>query len=69
MSTPHAAACTCKPCCEDRCAQLLVDAVAERDAMTPREAAVAAGARSDAEVAQLEQQIRADREVALRTPA
>lgn len=45
----------------DAAAQLYVDAVAERDAMTPEDAARAAGARTPAEVERLTGLIRAQR--------
>lgn len=66
MSTiAHSSNCLCKGCCEDRCAQAYVDAIAARDAMTPRDAAIAAGARTPEQIAQLEARIRNDREAAL----
>ena len=60
--TAHAAACTCRDCCLDRAAQLYVDALAARDAMTAEDAARAAGARSPEQIQTLAAQIRADRE-------
>lgn len=50
----------------DRVAQLYVDAVAERDSMSPRDAAKAAGARTDAEIDALAARIQADRDEATR---
>lgn len=45
----------------DAAAQIYVDALAERDCMTPDDAARAAGARTPAEVAALAARIRGDR--------
>lgn len=64
MTAAHApsAICVCDGCCEDRAAQVLVDAIARRDALSPRDAAVAAGARTEAEVERLAARIAADRQ-------
>lgn len=51
----------------DAAAQLYVDALAERDAMTPEDAARAAGARTAAEVERLAAVIRLQRQPARRT--
>lgn len=47
--------------CIDAAAQIYVDALAERDAMSPEDAARAAGARTPEQVASLAARIRADR--------
>jgi hypothetical protein len=46
----------------DAFAQAYVDAVAERDSMSPEDAARAAGARTESEVAALAARIRRERE-------
>jgi hypothetical protein len=45
----------------DAAAQIYVDALAERDSMTPEDAARAAGARTPQQIAALAARIRADR--------
>jgi hypothetical protein len=45
----------------DAAAQIYVDALAERDSMTPEDAARAAGARTAEQIAALAARIRADR--------
>lgn len=46
----------------DAAAQHYVDALAERDAMTPEDAARAAGARTPEQITALAERIRADRQ-------
>lgn len=48
--------------CLDRAAQLYVDGLAERDAMTPEDAARAAGARTPEQISELAARIAADRQ-------
>lgn len=63
MTAPaHVRACSCRECCLDRAAQAFVDGIAERDAMTPHDAAVAAGARTPEQIDALAERIRRDRE-------
>lgn len=50
--------CICRNCCLDRAAQIYVDGLADRDAMTARDAAVAAGARTETEIEALATRIR-----------
>lgn len=45
----------------DAAAQIYVDALAERDSLTPEDAARAAGARRPEQIAALAERIRADR--------
>lgn len=47
--------------CLDAAAQVLVDAIAEVDAMTPEEAAAAAGCRTEAETAAFVARLTAER--------
>lgn len=48
--------------CLDRAAQIYLDGLADRDAMTPRDAAIAAGASTDAEIDALADRIRQHRQ-------
>lgn len=58
----HHAACPCRDCCLDRAAQVYVDGLAAVDAMTPTEAAVAAGCRTPEEIAAFTARLVAERE-------
>jgi hypothetical protein len=62
VTAGHATACTCRDCCLDRAAQVYVDGLAALDAMTPTEAARAAGCRTEPEIAAFVARLRAERE-------
>ena len=62
MTTARLQAAEAREAALDAAAQEYVDALAERDAMTPEDAARAAGARTAEQVEQLAARIRADRQ-------